>query len=41
MIKEIVEIISQFFDRKLYGEIKITFQAGKITLIEKTEKIKL
>ena len=40
-IGKLTELINTFKESKLYGELQIKFEAGKIVVIKKIESIKI
>ena len=38
---QLIEIMEEFKVNKLYGELVIKFEAGKIVIIRKTESVKV
>ena len=38
---QLIEIMEEFKVNKLYGELVIKFEAGKIVIIRKTENVKV
>jgi len=41
MLQKLVDMIKELMEKNYYGKIEISFEAGKIVNIKKTESIKL
>jgi hypothetical protein len=40
-LTKLYEILREIFDSEFYGSLEVKFEAGKVTIIRKTESIKL
>ena len=40
-ITKLYEMLREIFDSGFYGSLEVKFEAGKVTIIRKTESIKL
>ena len=40
-LTKLYEILREIFDSNFYGSLEVKFEAGKVTVIRKTESIKL
>lgn len=39
-MKKLLDLLREFEAEKLYGEVLVKFEAGKVTIIKKTESIR-
>lgn len=39
-MQQLIELITDYYSRKVYGKMTISFEKGKITLIRKEETVK-
>lgn len=40
-METVIKLLHFFMNGKIYGEIRVKFQAGKVVYIEKIEQVKL
>ncbi len=40
-MKKLIELITDLIERKFYGKVTISFEAGNIVVVKKEESIKL
>jgi len=41
MLQKLVDMIKELMEDKFYGKVELSFEAGKVVNIKKTESIKL